>query len=263
VTTRTTALVTGASSGIGAAVAQVLAERDHDLVLTARREDRLQALKTELEQAHGVGVQLIALDLAQPGGADELYARVKALGTPIGVLVNNAGFGLYGNSLELEPERIRRMLELNVVALTMLTHRFGADMRAAGAGRILQIASVGAFQPTPLYAVYAASKAYVLHMSAAISHELRGSGVSVTTVNPGLTDTEFHERAEHLKPASLDWMQMSARQVAEISVDAMLAGRAVVTPGLVNKLAAAGVKASSRGLATVVSGWLMQGRREP
>jgi short-subunit dehydrogenase len=261
-TEKTTALVTGASSGIGAAIATVLAERKYDLVLTARRAERLEALKAELGAAHGVSVDVIALDLGVPGGADALYRRAHALGKPIGVLVNNAGFGVYGKSLEADDDSIRGMLELNVIALTTLTHAFGRDMVKAGSGRILQVASIAAFQPSPLYAAYAATKAYVLQLSVAMQHELAGTGVTITTMNPGLTESEFHERAQHIKPKSMDWMYMSARKVAEIGVDAMLAGRTVVTPGVLNKLAGSGAKWVPRSVAAAVAGSMMKGRRE-
>jgi short-subunit dehydrogenase len=262
-TDKTTALVTGASSGIGAAIATVLAERKYDLVLTARRGERLNALKAELGAAHGVSIDVIALDLGVPGGADALYERTRALGKPIGILVNNAGFGVYGPSLQADDAALRGMLELNVVALTLLTHAFGRDMVKAGAGRILQVASVAAFQPSPLYAAYAATKAYVLSLSVAMQHELAGSGVTITTMNPGLTESEFHERAAHIKPKSMDWMYMTARQVAQIGVDAMLAGRAVVTPGVLNKVAGTSVKWVPRGVAAAIAGSMMKGRREP
>ena len=257
----TVAVVTGASSGIGEAIAEVLAERGHDLGVTARRRERLEALATRPESAHDIAVHVIERDLGEHGGADALYGDVAALGKRVDVLVNNAGFGVYGSSIEADHGRIASMVELNLVALTRLTHRFGRDMLDAGGGRILQVASITAFQPSPLYAVYAASKAYVLSMSTAINQELSGSGVSMTTICPGLTDSEFHQAADHLKPRWMDWTQMSSRQVAEVGVRAMMKRRSVVTPGLVNKLAGWGVKWIPRSWATAITGWIMQGKR--
>jgi uncharacterized protein len=257
----TTALVTGASSGIGAAIAGVLAERKMDLVITARRADRLEALRDELIQAHGVAVDIIPHDLCAPDGADVLYEKVKGLDREIGVLVNNAGFGVYGSSWDQDLDRVNQMLVLNMSALTTLTHRYCAEMVTRGHGRILQVSSIAAYQPTPLYAVYAATKAYVLFMSQAMNRELCGTGVTITTLCPGLTESEFHEVAAHIKPRSLDFMMMSSRKVADIGVKAMLKGRPVVTPGLVNKINAFLVKLMPRSAATWVAGLLMQGKR--
>jgi hypothetical protein len=257
----TTALVTGASSGIGAALAEVLAERKMDLIITARRGDRLEALRDTLIQAHGVTVDIIPHDLCAPGGAEALHEKVKGLDKEIGVLINNAGFGMYGNSWDLDHDRIKQMIALNVSALTTLTHLYCAEMVTRGHGRILQVSSIGAYQPTPLYAVYSATKAYVLSMSQAMNRELRGTGVSITTICPGLTESEFHEVAAHIKPKSLDRMTMSSRDVAEIGVKAMLKGKAVVTPGLVNKMTAFMVKLIPRSAATWMAGLLMQGKR--
>lgn len=262
-TMRETALVTGASSGIGAAIAGELAARGYDLIVTARRRERLDALSLRLQEAHGVHVEVVVCDLSRHGAAERFYAEVRALGRPLSLLVNNAGVGVYGKSFEVDVDAVLAMVELNVVALTTLTHRFGRDMLAAGRGRILQIASIAAFQPSPLYAVYAATKAFVLFMSAAIAYECRGSGLSITTVCPGLTESEFHARANHLKPRSMDRMYMSAEAVAKIAVDATMAGRTVVTPGLANKLAGTGVKWIPRSWAAAAAERMMRARREP
>ena len=256
-----TALVTGASSGIGVAFAHQLGKRKLDLVLTARREDRLQAVAGELSEKYGVQTEVIPLDLAAPTGADDLHRAVTERGLVVDVLVNNAGFGVYGKSWEQDYEKIRTMLEVNMVAVTTLTHRFVPEMIERGRGRILQTASIAAFQPAPLYAVYAATKAYVLSFSVAMNHELRGTGVSITSICPGLTESEFHEVADHLKPPSLESLMMSAEAVARIGIDAMMAGRPVVTPGLPNKLAGGAVKFLPRSWATWVAGKSMESRR--
>lgn len=262
--TRPVALVTGASSGIGAAIAAALARRGYDLILTARREDRLRALAGELEEAHGVAAQVVAHDLGVPGGARALHARVAELGSPVELLVNNAGFGIYGHAWEQELVRVEAMLELNMTALTVLTQLFLPEMVARGRGRVLQVASIGAFQPSPLYAAYAATKAYVLNYSHAVNWELRQAGVDVrvTSLCPGLTRSEFHEVADHLKPPSVERLMMSAEAVAERGVKAALAGRAVVTPGWVNALGGFLVKLVPRSWATHTAGKMMQAKRE-
>jgi short-subunit dehydrogenase len=258
-TERKTALITGASSGIGAAVARNLAARGHDCLLAARRKDRLEALAKELEKAHGIRAHAVAADLGVHGGAEQLIADV---GAPVDVLVNNAGFGVYGNFWEHDVARVMQMVELNMVSLTTLTHHYAKEMVRRKSGRILQVASVGAYQPSPLYAVYSATKAYVLFFSEAANHELSGTGVSVTTICPGLTDTEFHEVAAHVKPKWMDMLTMTPADVADIGVRAMMRGRSVVTPGFANKLNAFFVKLMPRSLATWAAGRSMKAKRE-
>lgn len=230
------AVVTGASSGIGAELARGLARRGYDCVLTARREDRLRELAAELEKDHGVSATVFAADLASPDGAQKLHDAVVALDRPVTFLVNNAGFGVHGDFVQNDPARLAQMMQLNMVSLTELTHSFAKAMVERGEGRILQVASVGAFQPSPYYAVYSATKSYVRDFSQAVSWELRGTGVTVTSICPGLTATEFHEVADHPKPKAFDMVTMTARDVAEIAIRAAERGRATVTPGLANKI---------------------------
>src|SRR5262249_19532016 len=151
-----------------------------------------------------------------PDGAAALIAGVEALGTPVSFLVNNAGFGVHGDFLDHDGARLAEMLHLNMHALTALTWHFGRAMRARRRGRILQVASVGAYQPSPYYAAYSATRAYVLYLSEAVNAELRGSGVSVTTLSPGLTATEFHDVAAHPKTGLVALTVMSAAEVARI-----------------------------------------------
>ncbi len=255
---RQTALVTGASSGIGADIARELFARGYDLVLTARRTDRLQALKAELEGGGPARVHVIAADLGTPDGPANLIRQVEELGLPIAFLVNNAGFGLHGDFLDSTSERIDQMLQLNIAALTRLTWHFGRAMRTKGGGRILQVASIGAYSPSPLYAAYSATKVYVLYLSEALNFELRGSGVSVTTICPGVTDTEFHEAAAHPKTGLVAMTMMSSRAVARIGVRAALRGTAVVTPGLLNKLTGLMIKLLPRSWANAGAAVLMR-----
>ena len=253
------AVVTGASSGIGADFARILAARGYDCVLTARRKDRLETLAAELEKDHGVSAIVIASDLGVAGSAAALHDAVGALGRPVTFLVNNAGFGLYGELVKHDAARLGQMMQLNMISLTELTHLFARDMVAQGEGRILQVASVGAFQPSPYYAVYSATKAFVRDFSQALSWELRGTGVTVTTICPGLTKTEFHEVAEHIKPGYMNAVMMSARDVAEIGIRAAERGRATVTPGIVNKLMELAIKWwTPRSVATAMAGLSMR-----
>ena len=258
-----TALITGASSGIGASIARNLASRGYSTVLTARRTERLEALASEIQKAHRVRTIVVASDLGEASGASGLIARVADLGVQVDVLVNNAGFGVYGPFVDQDPTRVGRMIELNTVALTTLTHHYVRQMVKRGSGRVLQVSSIGAYQPSPLYAVYSATKSYVLSFSQALHHELRGTGVSVSTVCPGLTATEFHDVAVHKKPKWMDWITMTADDVAEAGVHAMLRGRAVVTPGLANKLTGLLVKMMPRSWATAVAGRTMRGGPTP
>ena len=175
---REVALVTGASAGIGTEMAWDLAERGFDLILTARRVDRLDDLKQKIEAKGQVRVQVVPEDLAAPDGADSLIRKVEALGRPISFLANNAGFGVHGGFVDHERGKLDEMVRLNLLVLTTLTYHFGRAMRARGRGRILQVSSVAAFQPSPYYSAYAATKAYVLFLSEALSYELSGSGVT-------------------------------------------------------------------------------------
>ncbi len=233
-----TALITGASSGIGASLARQLAARKLDCVLTARRTDRLEALAKELQAAHGVRTLVVTSDLGTGSGPEKLIADVARAGFAVDVLINNAGFGVHGTFIEQPADRVRQMVELNLVSLTTLTQHYAKEMVSRGRGRILQVSSIGAFQPSPLYAVYSATKAYVLSFSEAVNYELKGTGVSITTVCPGLTATEFHEVAEHPKPKWMKVITMTADEVASASIAALDRGQAVLTPGLANKITA-------------------------
>jgi len=231
-----TALVTGASSGIGAALARELAREGANLVLTARRQDRLQALAQELTESHDVHVSVEAVDLGAPGAAAIVEERTEGAGVAIDVLVNNAGFGLYEPFAAAPWERYAQMLTLNVVALTELTHRMVPHMIARGRGWVMNVASIGAYLPTPTFAVYGASKAYVRNFTEALRYELRGTGVRAIAVCPGATQSEFTLVAgQTLLPSAERWL-MSAEKCAAIAVRKMLAGRATVVTGSVNAL---------------------------
>lgn len=231
------ALVTGASSGIGAAIATELAKRGHDLVLVARRETALRELAQQLQQ-HGACCHVMAHDLTAVGGVKALVEQLGQAGVSPEVLVNNAGVGLIGNHIDNPWDDEKRMIDLNMLALTELTHALLPGMVKRGQGRVLNVASTAAFQPGPGMAVYFASKAYVLSYSEALHHELRHKGVTVTALCPGPTESEFVSVAsKHRKISLADRVPFaSAQSVALLAVESMMRGQAIVVPGLVNKL---------------------------
>ena len=222
-----TALVTGASSGIGRELARLHAARGGDLVLVARRADRLEALAAELQAAHGTRVLAIPLDLTAPGAIEELAKTLESHGLAVDVLVNNAGFG-GGGAFDTRPAGLdAAMVRLNAEVPVALCRRFLPAMRARGRGRVLNVASIVAFAPGPGMAVYAASKAFLLSFSEALSEEMAGSGVTVTAFCPGLTATEFHSAAGYVEDGRTIPGGHDARAVAEAGYAAMLGGRRI------------------------------------
>jgi uncharacterized protein len=231
-----TALITGASSGIGLELARIFARHGTNVILVARREDKLNTLAAEL-QASGVRADVIAADLTAPGAAGSLHARVQSLGIDVDILVNNAGFGLYGPFLESPLDTDVAMIQLNVAALTELTWRFLPAMVARRNGRIMNVASTASFFPGPLMAVYYATKAYVLSFSEAIANELQGSGVTVTALCPGVTESGFAAAAKQEDSKLIAGRtMMSSREVAEQGYAALMAGTPVAITGWSNKL---------------------------
>jgi short-subunit dehydrogenase len=225
------ALITGASSGLGADFARDLARRGAALTLVARREDRLRSLQRELA-AGGTEAAVVALDLNDPGAPDRLVAATQGQGRPVDVLVNNAGFGLYGPFLELDWERERAMLDM--IVPVHLTKLFLPGMLDRRAGWVLNVASIGAYQPSPLYASYSAAKSFLLNFTEALNYELRGSGVRATAVSPGVVATEFHQVAGQRLTRYQRMAMMDSPTVARIGVDAMLKGRPSLVPGRLN-----------------------------
>ena len=251
-----TALVTGASSGIGAEVAKQLASRGFPLVLVARREERLRSLATELSSDHGVEADVIAADLGQEGERGRLEDELRGRGRAVEVLVNNAGFGHQADFARSPRERMVEMVRLNVEGVVDLTSRFVAPMVARGRGSVINIASLGAFQPLPGSAVYGASKAFVLSFSEAIRTELRGSGVTVTAVCPGPVRTEFMAVAEvpgvEERTPGIVWT--SAEEVAKQAVEGAEHDKRVVVPGLLNRAGALAGQHSPRAVALPLIG---------
>ena len=252
------ALVTGASSGIGTDLARQLAARGHPLIITARRTDRLQALADEIRGAHRVDVVVVAQDLAEPDAAQKLHAAVQARGLTVGVLVNNAGYGIQGRFLDMDMAAIEKMVRVNLLTLTELTQLFGRDMAARGTGHILNVASAAAFLPSPFVSSYAATKAYVLAFSEAVRFELADAGVVVTTLYPGITSTEFNTVADAKTPKAMDLSILGPADVARVGLNGLFAGKRAVIPGLINQLNAFFSQVLHRGLITWVAGSLLK-----
>jgi uncharacterized protein len=253
--TNRVALITGASSGIGLELARLFARDGHDLMLVARRHDRLQALADELTDRYEVQVTVIAADLADPSAPAEIARRVAAAGLEVEFLVNNAGYGLAGEFIRTDAATELRMIQVNIAALTHLSKLFLPRMVAEHQGRIMNVASTAGFVPGPIMAVYYATKAYVISFSLALAEELRQSGVTVTVLCPGATRTEFQERAGiHLDVRLFrgPWVA-DAASVARAGYQGMLRGKRLVVPGVFNKIMVAATRLASRALLAKVA----------
>jgi uncharacterized protein len=255
-----TALVTGASSGIGRELARLLAADGHSVVLVGRREPELVRLAEELRAAHGVLVRVTVEDLSEPGAAEALWAELGSAGVTVDILLNNAGVGLYGPVARQDEGALRRMVQLNVGALTSLTRLALPGMLQRGWGRILNVASMVGYQPAgPWMAAYYASKAYVLSFSKGLATELRGTGVSLTALAPGVARTAFEEGLGAGGTALYRWVPaMSPISVARAGYRGMLRGRGVVIPGVVAKLLAFAGELPPRRLALEVNRLLLR-----
>jgi short-subunit dehydrogenase len=232
------ALITGASSGLGLEFADLLAAQKVNLVLAARRREPMEKLASDLRRKHGVDVLVEAIDLASPGAPRRLKSNLDERSVAIDILVNNAGYGLHGDFQEMPIERTLDMIQLNITALTELTHLFCRDMAARRSGHILLVASLLAFQAVPSYAAYAATKAYVLAFGEALHDELRPHGVAVTTLCPGHTATGFDAAAGATASPLLRLLTMNPRPVAASGIQGLLQRKATVIAGLPNKMAA-------------------------
>ena len=250
---RQTALITGASFGIGTEFARIFAREGYNLVLVARSADKLRQLASELEKAHGTRSLILAADLTDPGAAAYVLDQTTRADIQVDVLVNNAGFGQYGLFAENDLEECLRQIQLNITTLTHLTRLYLPAMIERKSGGILNVASTAAFQPGPLMAVYFATKAYVLHFSEALANELHGTGVSVSCLCPGATVTEFHKRAKATGMNLLKFGAMDASDVAEDGYRAFVAGKPVVISGFKNWLLAQSVRFSPRRLVTAIA----------
>ena len=261
-----TALVTGASSGIGEAIARRLAARGTSLVLCARRRDRLEALASDLRARHGVAVEVVEADLTRDGAAADLARRAAEHG-PIDLLVNNAGAGAFGTFAGLPLDAQLALVRINVLALVELTGHLLPAMAARGHGAILNIASTSGFQPLAYNAVYAATKAFVVHFGEALAVEQRGSGIDVVTLCPGITDTEFFAAAsrvgETFRPSGA--LAMSADRVAHYAMRALDRRRALAFAGSHNWLTSLLVRLAPRSWVRAVAGsvfrWMLSRQR--
>jgi len=247
-----TALVTGASGGIGLELARLFAADGHGLVLIARSRDKLSALAEELSGKHNVNARVLPADLARAEAPREIFEELRREGVSVDALVNNAGIGSYGLFAETDAKTELDLLQINVVALTHLTKLFLPQMIARRRGYVLNVASTAAFQPGPLMAVYYASKAYVLSLSEALANETSGTGVRVSALCPGPTETGFVAAAGMVESKLFDANVMDARSVAVEGYRGMLSGKTIVIPGFRNRLLASGYRFAPRGLITKI-----------
>jgi len=229
-----TVLITGASSGIGEALAWVFAEHGHDMILVARSVDKLDQLADELAGEHDVMVSVRPADLSEPGSAQSLAKVLHREGQAVDILVNNAGVLEHGMFVDMALEDHQRMLHLNVAGLTEILASFLPDMVSRESGRILNVASVAAFQPVPSLATYAATKAYVLSLSEALAEELRGSGVTVTALCPGVTETNMMAANESVAERLPSMLVGDVEKVAREAFRACMKGKTIVVPGTLN-----------------------------
>lgn len=250
-----TVLITGASTGIGYELSKLFARDGYDLVLVARDRQRLAHIAQEFRQEHGSSVNILARDLSVATAAPDIFTELES--TSVDVLVNNAGSTVYGLFAETDLAQELHIIQLNIATLTSLTKLFLPDMMQRGQGRILNVGSTASFVPGPLNAVYCATKAYVLSFSDALAEELAGTGVTVTTLCPGSTLTEFHKRAGLERTRLFNTAPMQPAPVAATAYRALMAGKRLVVPGLRNRLIATMPKLLPRRAVTRVVKYFM------
>jgi uncharacterized protein len=256
-----TALITGASSGIGEALAECFAKAGYNLVLVARSADKLKALGMQLAFEHGIKTWVAPADLSQQGAAQKLAAAMKRAKRPIDVLVNNAGILNHGAFVDMPAQYHHAMIDLNITGLTTMIAHFAPGMVARGQGRILNVASIAAFQPIPSLATYAATKAYVLSLTESLSEEFKGTGVSITALCPGITATNMlsSAKAESSQLANLPkFLIGDAKAVAQEGFDACMRGDAIKVPGAINQATIIASRATPKWLLRKVSGAMVR-----
>ena len=254
-----TALVTGASAGLGHDFAHLFAADGHDVVLVARRRDRLEALATALRERHGVQATPLDVDLAAPGAAARIVDTLRAGGHAVDFLVNNAGFGATGAFADTPAERALGMVQVNITALVELTRLLLPDMLARGRGRILNVGSTAGFQPGPFMATYYASKAFVNSFTEALAWELQGSGVTATLSCPGATNTEFAGHAGNAESLLFRLGAADSATVAREAYTAMMAGRRLAIHGFTNKAGVQALRVGPRALVLALAARLNRG----
>lgn len=246
------ALVTGASAGIGVALASQLAEGGTHLVLTARRRDRLESLATTLKEKHKIQVRTFVADLAQPNAPQEIHSYTKAQGLAIELLINNAGFGQYGELTQVDPQRLLDMVQVNCAAVVHLARLFLPDMIARKRGDVLILASTASFQAVPYISTYAATKAFDLLFAEGLAEEMKPHGIRVCALCPGATESEFHVVAGQEKFTGKH-QQETAEKVARVGLEALAAGKSYVISGLGNYLGAQSQRIVPRRLVTRIA----------
>jgi len=254
-----TALITGASGGIGYELAKLFAKAHHNLVLVARNPPRLAQVADELQRQFGITVRTFALDITEPAAPQSLFEQLQSGGIDIGILVNNAGYGRFGEFAEVPLEESLGQIQLNITGLTELTKLFLGPMLERRSGKIMNVASTAGFQPGPLMAVYYATKAYVISFSEALANELDGKGVTVTCLCPGATETGFAGRAGNDESRLFKKLRpMDAKTVARAGYRGLLKGKTLVIPGFRNWLVAESIRVSPRKMVTAISRWVSE-----
>lgn len=253
-----TALITGASNGIGLEFAQILGKQGYNLVIVARSGDKLQALKTEMEKLYPIQVVALDKDLSQPLAAEWVFSETQKLNIHIDLLINNAGMGDFGSFIKTKIEKEEQMIMLNILALTKITKLYAQEMVKRKSGKILNVASTAAFQAGPLMAVYFATKAYVLSFTEALANEFQGTGVSITALCPGPTATGFIEKAEiQNQKIFLEKYMATSTEVAQFGLDSLDQGKVVAVHGVLNFLGTLYAKFLPRRLVTATFHFLI------
>ena len=255
-----TVLVTGATSGIGYELSRLFAQNGFNLVLVAKNRPRLEQRTGELQSEFGISATAISKDLSVPASPEEIFTELQKKSIHIDILVNNAGFNVWGPFFETDLSEELRMIHTNLVSLTHLTKLFISEMLKRGYGKILNVGSTGSFVPGPLNAVYCATKGYILSFSEAIAAELKGTGVSVTTLCPGATRTEFAARAQMKDVRLFHFGTMDAETVAKTGYRGLMKGKRTVIAGLFNKLQMLSIRFTPRGLSLTLVKYLMEKR---
>jgi short-subunit dehydrogenase len=258
-----TALITGASSGIGRELCKFFAKDGYNLVLVARDEARMIKLGEELVGRFAVSPKIVAKDLALPDATQEIYEQLKSENIEVNYLVNNAGFGQWGRFHEIDPQTLYDMVAVNMTSLTKLTRLYLPDMVKRGYGGILNVASSAGFVPGPNSAVYYATKAYVIHLTEAISAELKGTDVTATVLCPGPVKTQFFKRSEAAGTRLEEMFPQEAEKVAEIGYKALMRGQGNVIPSWFYKVLVFSTRLMPRKLVTKVSHWQLSRKQKP
>lgn len=254
------AIITGASSGIGLSFAKQMASKNINLLLVARSADKLSALAKTLQKDHPIQVFTLAIDLSKPAEAEKIVGWCQSNAMQVDYLINNAGFGDLGIFHESDWQRQHQMMELNMTTLVYLTHSFLPGMVKRGTGRILNVASTAAFQPGPGMAIYFATKAFVLHFSEAIAEEVSASGVTVTALCPGATESNFANEAKATDSKLFKGRKLpTSDEVARYGIHAMMRGKRVVVHGFTNRILTMSLRFIPRNVVTKVSAFIMKG----